>query len=80
MGTPYKSALEDEFLSDVIGGWAELRGCGLLTAAVAMRRDSSWTKVPINQRLRGLVVAYNTHDDDYGFEHCNEVSGEINWR
>lgn len=68
---------KDEFILDVL---ADVANGALTTAAVAMRKDPKWLKVPKGQKLRGLVVAYNTHDDDYGYQYGDVASGEFPWR
>jgi hypothetical protein len=69
--------MKDEFILDVL---TSVPNGALTNAAIAFRRDPKWLTVPKDQKLRGLVVAYNAHDDDYGYQYGDTASGEIEWR
>lgn len=69
--------MKDEFIVDVL---TSVPNGNLTNAAIAMRKDPRWLTIPKEQKLRGLVVAYNTHDDGFGYQRCDAASGEFEWR
>lgn len=47
-------------------------------SARVMRRSPWWDSIPHpTPDMRGAVIAYNTHDDAFGYETGNTLSGEI---
>lgn len=69
--------MKDEFIQDVITG--EL-SCYLTREAILFRKSHDWLH-PITRggKARGVAIAYNTHDDSWGYQYGDVASGEIEW-